>query len=154
MNPIQIQNLTTQLINDFDREIHSEKVRTSLNNATSALLLFVAIVSSALAGILGIAEVLPARQVGIIAFLPTLLVLLERSFKFDRRGRWHIRKRLRLEDLKDQLIFQQPPEKKEEQIAQINKKKHQLNAIMQEEWDSGLALDWAIVDSHPAKKTI
>ncbi len=136
------------LITDLNVAINFEDSRTKWNHATSFILLLLAIVASGMAAILGLGSVLSARWIGVIALLPTLLVLFERSFKFEQRGSWHKRKRNRLEDLRDQLIYQQPATPSLDQIAAINKKKHQLNYQMQQEWDTGLLLNWTAIDTH------
>lgn len=145
----ETQNRRENLLADFTKDIRFSERCTKRYHVTAFLLLLLAITASGVAGILGLTEVLTAKWVGAIALLPPLLVLLERSFKFEGRGRWHKRKKNRLEDLRDQLIYQNPVEPNLDQIAAINKKKHKLNHEMQMEWDEELSLSWAGIQHGP-----
>ncbi len=88
-------------------------------------------------------------QTGAIVLASNLPLIFAKAFKLEERAGWHYRKRNRLDDLKDQLIFQQPAIPTLEQIAHINKKKHGLNKVMQDEWDEKLISNWESIDQRP-----
>ena len=136
------------LLEDFRKEIGRERRLGRLERFLSGKLLFLAITASGVAGIAGLTNLLSARWVGGIALLPNLLLLYARSFKLEERASWHYRKKNRLEDLRDQILYQMPENPTWDQLAPINKKKHGLNKEMQDEWDTRLSLNWSNIERH------
>lgn len=136
------------LLEDFRKEIARERRIARFERFLSGKLLFFAITASGVAGIAGLTNLLSAMWVGGIALLPNLLLLYARSFKLEERASWHYRKKNRLEDLRDQILYQMPENPNLDQLAAINKKKHGLNKEMQDEWETRLSLNWSNIERH------
>jgi hypothetical protein len=131
------------LVQIFEQDIKFEMNRARWDHWISLTLLFIAITASGLAGILGLAGLMDVKWIGAIALIPNLMLLFGRSFKFAEKSAWHYRKRNRLLDLKEQLLFQLPANPSLDQVAAINKRRHRLTSEMQLEWEQELAPDWA-----------
>jgi len=147
----EVDRRKAALIEDLRDDIRFNQNWGRFYRFSSGTLLFFALLGSALAGILGLLGVIPAQWVGGIALVPTFLFGFARAFRAEEKASWYYRKKNRLADLLDQLIYQQPVNPTLEQIAAINKKKHNLNLVMQQEWDEKLRLGWSAIDhqQHP-----
>jgi len=142
----EVQRRKDELDKEFVRDMKEEVTRAALCNGTSMTLLVIAIVASGFAGIGGASGFLSGKLTGAIAILPSFLLLFARSLKLDERAAWHFRKFNRLEDLRHQLLYQQPLIPTPEQIAHISKKKQGLNHFMLDEWKAKLNSNWETIN--------
>jgi hypothetical protein len=110
-------------------------------------LLFAAVGSSAVSGMLGLLQV-DSRLVGAIALLPGFATLLATTFKFQEKANWYYTRRDHLYDLYNRFAYTGPPETEEHSAAAL---KHieaiandwtNINYSLAEKWKTDLQIDW------------
>jgi hypothetical protein len=110
-------------------------------------LLFTAVGSSAVAGVLGLLEQ-DARLVGAIALLPGFATLLATTFKFQEKANWYYLRRDHIYDLYNRFAYTGPPETEEhaadslKHIEAISNDWTSINYSLADKWKD-LQIDWS-----------
>ena len=111
--------------------------------------MLIALICSGLAGIGGIAEILPARWIGVLALVPAATAIVATTFKFQGRSSWHYRKSDALNALRSRLLFQLPVQPSADNVAAVAKARDELTDRMQAEWDKEFVFNWAAFHPPP-----
>ena len=88
------------------RKAHDDKwARTDF--ILAQLFVWLAILSSFLTAILAVADVVPKLVLALLAAIPGAVILVDKSFSFARRARWHWDMVAKLDQFSNQLQFEE-----------------------------------------------
>jgi hypothetical protein len=113
------------------------------NHRGSVLCMVLALSCSVIAGILGFfCPQVGSKVVGGFALLPPLVAFVAVNLKFEGKNSWHARLYDSLNTLRSRLLYQQPETPSLDQVAEIAKRRDDLEIKMQDEWDRSLLANW------------
>jgi hypothetical protein len=140
--PSILQTKADALADILKVDLSKEHVRARTNHWTGMMLMIVAILASACAGLGGLSAKLGAQTVGAIALIPGAFALLSTTIKFDGRAMWHYRKKRELDALWRRLKFEMTVPPTADQIARISSERSALDKKLDIEWEREFALGW------------
>lgn len=141
-----LKNRIEGLTRDLQSAITHSGNRAKLNHWTTIILMLVALLSSAAAGLGGIFFHFDPKLTGGLALIPGILALLATTMKFQGKANWHYRRQYALLALKQKLLYELPETPTSDDIAAISRSWSELGQKMQEEWERAFSLS---LDSVP-----
>jgi hypothetical protein len=147
----KITELAKALEIDLRNLIRKSDMRAMQTHWCSIVLMTVALVCSFLAGIAGLAQMLPKQLIGAIALIPGTASVAASSFSLQARANWHYRKSDALTVLVNRLSFP-AHHLTQAEIAAISKERSELIARMQLEWQKSVEFNWHALSGFKHKK--
>ncbi len=132
----------------LNEDISYEKLRAVGDYWIALVLMAVVLVSSAAAGLGGLAFGWSAQRTGTIALIPGAIAVIAATMKFEGKSNWHYRKLYGFNSLKSRLLYELPSAPTIDNIAGISKERRELITEMEKEWEAVLSLSWSQFKPH------
>lgn len=136
----------------LNEDIRYEWTRAAGGYWTALTLMVAALVSSAAAGLGGLAFGWSGQLTGTIAFVPGVMAVVAATMKFEGKSNWHYRKLYSLMSLKSRLLYELPLAVSVDNIAAISRERRELITEMEKEWEAALSLSWSQFKPHQETK--
>src|ERR1039458_6472899 len=114
--------------------------RARLNHWTTLILMLVAVLSSAAAGIGGLFLDVNGRYIGALALVPGIAALAASTMKFHGKANWHYRKQYIQENLLRKLLYELSAPPTTEEVASISREWTAEVKALQEQWEKEFGL--------------
>jgi hypothetical protein len=111
-------------------------------------LMSIALISSAAAGLGGLAFGWTSRTTGAVALIPGAVAVIASTMKFEGKSNWHYRKLYGFKNLKARLLYELPATPSVEDVAALSKEQRDLITEMEKEWEAVLSLSWSQFKPH------
>ena len=98
--------LKTQLLDEIAERIKADQKWGRVDFICAQLFIWLTILASFLTAILAAADEAPAWLIAILAAVPGTAIVVEKSFSFSKRARWHWEMVAALEELQRKLKYQ------------------------------------------------
>jgi hypothetical protein len=141
-NGSALQLKADELLDLIARDLRREHMRARANHWIGMILMVLAILASACAGLGGLTAKFGPQLTGGIALIPGAFALLSTTIKFDGRAMWHYRKKRELDALWRRLRFELPTPPTADQIARISTDRTAVDRKLDVEWEREFALGW------------
>lgn len=120
--------MNTNLAEDLKYRYNSCRIKGHINYYSAYALLFIAVLSSALATLSISIELFPKPINAILASFSGILYLINKQFKFEERAKWWYSKFYTIESLYRSLVFEDMP------AAEVSKSLTQTSKELLEKW--------------------
>jgi hypothetical protein len=148
-----LQSRADGLEQQLNDDIRYEKTRAVGDYWLALILMVIALVSSAAAGLGGLAFGWTAQHTGAVAFIPGAIAVIAATMKLEGKSNWHYRKLYGFNSLKSRLRYELPLEPSVDHIAAISKERRELITEMEKEWEAVLSLSWTQFKPHQKIET-
>jgi hypothetical protein len=145
----ELESRKKDLEQELLAEIEREDLRATQNHWIAIVLMIVALLCGAIAGVGGLTQTLSQTALGVLALIPAGIAIAVAQFKFQGRSSWHYRKSNEFDALRSRLKFQLPVELTADHIAAIAKDRALLKDRLQEEWDKEFEFNWTAFHAPP-----
>ncbi len=133
-----LQSRADGLEKQLNDDIRYESLRAVGDYWIALVLMAIALATSAIAGLGGLAFGWSAHSTGAIALIPGAIAVIAATMKFEGKSNWHYRKLYGFNSLKSRLLYELPGAPSVNDIAGIAKERRELVAEMEKEWEAVL----------------
>jgi hypothetical protein len=120
-----------QLLEELEKEINQHKQLSKIKSVFTQFLFWISILASILASTLAAIKYSWAG-VSILAAIPTLVIIINNSFKYSAQARWHKRKEKKFLGLRNQLKYEgQAVEEVSKGLAKLEEEMEDLRVEME-----------------------
>ena len=127
--------------------IQFSEFHASLNYFMAFILMLVTVLAGPIAGICGLAKLIPTQAVGAIALIPSATALMATVFKFQEKSNWHTRKAKLLTQLRTRIDYE-TTDAATEAVATIAREKDRIEEELTREWEGKLGFNFAAFLAH------